>query len=307
MAQNPARRILVVGGGPAGVFAAMEAKRSDPGAQVTLLTEEPCEPYEKPPLSKGVLCGKCLPEHAPIAGHKGIGAHDIVLECGACCTAIDRAAHQVMTASGRAFPYDALILALGSVVRQLPQWPIGMRRVHYLRTEKDARALAAAMQPGKHLVIVGGGLIGLEVAASAATAGVRTTVLEVGPRILARVCDEATGAFVADAHRRHGVELHTGDMTRLPFPDAAFDVVVSSMAIHNITDAEARLRAIDEAARVLRPGGKLLIADFRYTPDYAARLRAAGLTAVEERGLGWRFMYGGPWTAVRLVKAARAG
>jgi NADPH-dependent 2,4-dienoyl-CoA reductase/sulfur reductase-like enzyme len=231
MAQNPARRILVVGGGPAGVFAAMEAKRSDPGAQVTLLTEEPCEPYEKPPLSKGVLCGKCLPEHAPIAGHKGIGAHDIVLECGACCTAIDRAAHQVMTASGRAFPYDALILALGSVVRQLPQWPIGMRRVHYLRTEKDARALAAAMQPGKHLVIVGGGLIGLEVAASAATAGVRTTVLEVGPRILARVCDEATGAFVADAHRRHGVELHTGDMIADVRPhDAGIDIATKAGA-----------------------------------------------------------------------------
>jgi arsenite methyltransferase len=118
-------------------------------------------------------------------------------------------------------------------------------------------------------------------------------------------------ADVTEANaRREGVadrvELHTGDMTRLPFPDAAFDVVVSSMAIHNITDTEARLRAIDEAARVLRPGGKLLIADFRYTPDYAARLRAAGLTAVEERGLGWRFTYGGPWTAVRSVKAVKA-
>jgi NADPH-dependent 2,4-dienoyl-CoA reductase/sulfur reductase-like enzyme len=231
MTQNSARRIVVVGGGPAGVFAAIEAKHSDPGAQVTLLTDESCEPYEKPPLSKGVLSGKCLPEHAPIAGHKGIGAHDIVLERDACCTSIDRAAHHVATASGRTFPYDALVLATGCVVRQLPQWPLGMSRVHYLRTEKDSRALAAAMKPGKHLVVVGGGLIGLEVAASAATAGVRTTVLEVGPRILARVCDEATGAFVADAHRRHGVEIHTGDMIADVRPhDAGIDIATKAGA-----------------------------------------------------------------------------
>src|SRR5690348_17184678 len=114
MPEKAARRIVVIGGGPAGVFAAIEAKRSDPGAQVTLLTDEPCEPYEKPPLSKGVLSGKCLPEHALIAGHNGVRAHDIVLECGACCTAIDRAAHHVATTSGRVFPYDALVLAPGS-------------------------------------------------------------------------------------------------------------------------------------------------------------------------------------------------
>jgi NADPH-dependent 2,4-dienoyl-CoA reductase/sulfur reductase-like enzyme len=182
-------------------------------------------------LSKGVLSGKCLPEHALIAGHSGIGAHDIVLERDACATTIDRAARQVATASGRTFPYDVLVLAPGSVVRQLPQWPMGMSRVHYLRTEKDARALAAAMRPGKHLVIVGGGLIGLEVAASAATSGVRTTVLEVGPRILARVCDEATGAFVADAHRRHGVEIHTGDMIEGVRPhDGGIDITTKNGA-----------------------------------------------------------------------------
>jgi NADPH-dependent 2,4-dienoyl-CoA reductase/sulfur reductase-like enzyme len=212
MAENAARRIVVIGGGPAGVFAALEAKRTDPAAEVTLLTEEACEPYEKPPLSKGVLTGKALPEHAPTAGRGGIAAHAVVFEQIACCVAIDRVAHHVTTASGRRYPYDALVLAPGSLVRELPQWPIGMPRVHYLRTEKDARALAAAMQPGKHLVIVGGGLIGLEVAASATSVGVKTTVLEVGPRILARVCDESTGAFVADTHRRHGVDIHTGDM-----------------------------------------------------------------------------------------------
>ena len=73
-------------------------------------------------------------------------------------TAIDRAAREVLTASGRRYPYDALVIATGCMVRELPQWPLGMPRVHYLRTEKDARALAAALRQSKHLLLIGGGL-----------------------------------------------------------------------------------------------------------------------------------------------------
>jgi 3-phenylpropionate/trans-cinnamate dioxygenase ferredoxin reductase component len=209
MSSQDAKKIVVIGGGPAGVFAAIEAKRADPAASVLLLTDEACEPYEKPPLSKAVLTGKALPEHALIAGPKGTAAHNVVLESTAVVTAVDRAARQVITADGRRYPYDALVLATGSLVRELTQLPLGMPRVHYLRTEADARPLAAALRGCKHLVVVGGGLIGLEAAASAAELGLRVTVLEVAPRILARVCDEETGAFIAEQHRRHGVDLHT--------------------------------------------------------------------------------------------------
>ena len=204
-----ARRIVVIGGGPAGVFAAIEAKRTDPAAQVVLLTDEACEPYEKPPLSKAVLTGKAAPEDALTAGRDGAVAHNVVLETEANCTAIDRAAHEVVTASGRRHAYDALVIATGSVVRELPQWPLGMPRVHYLRTASDSRALAAALREGKHLAVIGGGLIGLEVAASATALGLNATVLEIGPHILGRVCDEQTGAFIAETHRGHGVVLHT--------------------------------------------------------------------------------------------------
>ena len=133
----------------------------------------------------------------------------MVLERTAVVTAIDRATREVIAADGRRYRYDTLVLATGSLVRELAQLPLGMPRVHYLRTEADARALAAALRGCKHLVVVGGGLIGLEAAASAAELGMRITVLEVAPRILARVCDEETGAFIAGEHRRHGVDLHT--------------------------------------------------------------------------------------------------
>ena len=204
------KRIVVVGGGPAGVLAAVEAKRTDPGAQVLLLTDEACEPYEKPPLSKAVLTGKALPEHALIAGAGGVAAQNVVLERTAVVTAIDRTAREVIAIDERRYPYDALVLATGSLVRELPQFPIGMTGVHYLRNEADARALGVVLGQSKNLVVVGGGLIGLEVAASARELGVRTTVLEVAPRILARVCDEDTAAFIVNEHRRRGVDLRTG-------------------------------------------------------------------------------------------------
>jgi NADPH-dependent 2,4-dienoyl-CoA reductase/sulfur reductase-like enzyme len=201
------RNIVIIGGGPAGVFAAIEAKRRDSGASVTLISEEPCEPYERPPLSKAVLLGKASAADAPIAGPKGLAGHGVILECDTRCTAVDRAVQEIITASGRRLGYDALVIATGSVVRQIPVLPLGAPHIHYLRTEAHARALAGELKAAEHLAVVGGGLIGLEVAASAAELGVKVTVIEVLPRVLARVCDEATSARVHDPHRRHGVDI----------------------------------------------------------------------------------------------------
>jgi arsenite methyltransferase len=102
------------------------------------------------------------------------------------------------------------------------------------------------------------------------------------------------------------VELRTGDLRAMPVADASIDVVVSSLAIHNVVEAEGRRRALDEAMRALRLGGRLVIADIAHvTHGYAAHLRARGMDAVTVRGLGWRFWYGGPWAATSVVTARK--
>jgi NADPH-dependent 2,4-dienoyl-CoA reductase/sulfur reductase-like enzyme len=235
-----ARHIVVIGGGPAGVFAAIEAKRRDAGADVTLISDEPSEPYERPPLSKAVLLGKARAADAPIAGPKGMAGHGVTLVLHTRCAAIDRAARAVVTTSGRRFPYDALVIATGSMVRQIPALPLSAPRVHYLRTEAHAVALAAELKAAQHLAVVGGGLIGLEVAASARELGVEVTVIEVAPRILARVCDEETSAFIAAEHRRHGVDIRlnakltdaeTGSDGRLALKIAGGDTIRADLVV----------------------------------------------------------------------------
>lgn len=101
------------------------------------------------------------------------------------------------------------------------------------------------------------------------------------------------------------VELRTADMTALPLADAAVDVIVSSLAVHNIGTPEGRRRALDEAARVLRPGGRLAIADLWETRRHADHLAALGWRDVRRRNLGWRMWYGGPWFPTHLVTATK--
>src|SRR6516225_7216317 len=117
----------------------------------------------------------------------------------------------------------------------------------------------------------------------------------------------------AEATRRNAVaegvadrvELHTADMTALPFEDDSFDMVLSSLAIHNIKGSAGREKAISEAVRVLRPGGRLLIADIRGTRQHQAQLVKFGMNDVARRGLGWRFWWCDPFGVTRLVTATK--
>ena len=102
------------------------------------------------------------------------------------------------------------------------------------------------------------------------------------------------------------VQIETGDMRALPFPDATFDLVVSSLAIHNIRSNADRKRAIVEGFRVLKPGGRIVIADIRATAIYGDALRALGASNVERRRLGWRFWWGNPFAGTTLLTASKA-
>jgi SAM-dependent methyltransferase len=120
-------------------------------------------------------------------------------------------------------------------------------------------------------------------------------------------CSEATLANAEAEGVADRIELHTRDMTDLQFPDASFDVVVSSLAIHNLPGNKAWLAAIDEAVRVLRPGGRLVIADIGFTRLYANRLRQRGMENVNRRDLGWRAWWGLPLIRTHAVTATKPG
>ncbi len=195
---------VIVGAGEAGVGAAFALRAAGYAEPVTLIGGEAELPYERPPLSKDVLGGGVL---KPIRAEADYTAAEITLLRGRTVRRLRREAREVEFEDGGGLGYDRLLLATGAAPRRLEVPGADQGPVHTLRDARDALALRAAIEPGMRVAIVGGGLIGLEVAAAARSRGAAVTVLEAGPRLLGRGVPEELAGLLAMAHRSNGVRL----------------------------------------------------------------------------------------------------
>ncbi|MGO4342286.1 NAD(P)/FAD-dependent oxidoreductase [Pedococcus sp. 2YAF34] len=204
------RTFVVVGGGLAGAKAVEALRDKGFEGRLVLLAGEDHLPYERPPLSKDYLkTGEGL-DDAFVHDAQWYADHDVDVRTGTVVTALDRDAHEVVTESGERLHWDRLLLATGSSPRRLTLPGADLDGVLSLRTIEDSDRLRAAMGPGRRLVLVGGGWIGLEVAAASREAGAEVTVLEALDLPLVRVLGPTVARVFADLHREHGVDLRTG-------------------------------------------------------------------------------------------------
>ncbi len=206
------RQIVIVGAGQAGCWAAKTLRQFDFDGRIVLLGEELHPPYDRPPLSKSVLVGEASPESTRYLSHDDLKGLEIEFEPGAKVTHVDRVDRSVGVAGTGSLSYDKLILTMGARVRPLVLPGSEEAPIHYLRSIEDCIALHDVLVPGKRVIVVGGGLIGLEVAAAARKLGAEATVIEVAERVLARVAGPEVSAFITDVHRGRGVEVLCGVM-----------------------------------------------------------------------------------------------
>ncbi|SDE23270.1 3-phenylpropionate/cinnamic acid dioxygenase ferredoxin--NAD(+) reductase subunit [Paraburkholderia lycopersici] len=201
--------IVIVGAGQAGALAAAELRQQGYAGRVVLIGEEAHAPYERPPLSKDVLL---QPQTARCAIHgEGFYAEqNIELKLGMAATALDAQARTIALADGETLAFDALLLATGARVRRLPMLDALGENVHTLRTLDDAQRLLPVLQAGKRVLLVGAGVIGLELASSAVDLGAQVTVVEQASRAMARCAPPLLTDHLCNVHRARGVALHLG-------------------------------------------------------------------------------------------------
>lgn len=202
--------IVVIGAGQAAASLVAKLRTEGFTGAITVIGDEPLAPYQRPPLSKQYLLKEMELERLFLRSAAFYDEQKITLRLGDPVTAIDRAGKTV-TVGGSAVPYDQLALATGALPRRLPAAIGGdLEGVYTVRTLADVDAMAPEFQPGRRLLVIGGGYIGLEAAAVAAKLGLEVTLVEMAPRILQRVAATETSDFFRATHRAHGVTLREG-------------------------------------------------------------------------------------------------
>ncbi|MDX1291746.1 MAG: FAD-dependent oxidoreductase [Hyphomonas sp.] len=222
-----AKRIVVIGGGQAAAQAIQSLRMGGYTGALTLIGDEPVLPYQRPPLSKAYMKGEFAEERLYFKPSNWYADNKVDLVLSTRATGIDRTTRRVDLENGGHLDYDALIIATGSRPRMLPIEGADLDQVHELRSLADVERIRPQMVAGRSIVIVGAGYIGLEAAAVARQMGLNVTVLEMAPRVLARVTSPVMSEFYEAEHRRQGVDIRTGtSLSKLEGKDGAVTTAV---------------------------------------------------------------------------------
>ena len=198
--------LVVIGASYAGVQAAISAREAGYAEPIHIVSDENVLPYQRPPLSKAYLLDGVTEDKLVIRGEKYFADKKIELVLGERATRIDRAGKRVELQGKPTLPFDRLVIATGSRARQLPA-AAALNNIFYLRSLADARALKARLADASEVVVIGGGFIGLEVAASAAKTGKKVTVIESTKRLIERALSPVLSEFLCYTHKSHGVDI----------------------------------------------------------------------------------------------------
>ncbi|MFZ5602148.1 MAG: NAD(P)/FAD-dependent oxidoreductase [Pseudomonadota bacterium] len=200
---------IIIGASHAGAQLATSLRKEGWAGRIVVIGDETQLPYHRPPLSKALLMKEKTPDQIEIFKATVYEKSSVEFRLGLSVEKIDRAAKTVLLNNGETLAYTKLALCTGARVRKLEIPGANLKGVHYLRTLADAEKIQSEVKPGGHAVIVGGGYIGLETAASLRKLGMDVTVLEMMNRVLERVTAPELSAYYTDLHQRHGVKIIT--------------------------------------------------------------------------------------------------
>ncbi|PND54511.1 hypothetical protein CRM90_27585 [Mycobacterium sp. ENV421] len=205
--RTTAHRIVIAGAGLAGLSAAERLRERGHTGEVVIVGDEPHRPYNRTPLSKGLLTGEVSRHDLPLRSYTEL---DATWRLGTPILGLDLDQHHLLLPGGEHLDFNGLIIATGVQARHLPDAPVHLPHVRMLHTLADADAIDRALAKANHVAIVGGGFIGCEIAVTARARGLHATIVDLTPTLLARSLGPALGAIVGDIHRDAGVRLHLG-------------------------------------------------------------------------------------------------
>ena len=219
-------KVVIIGGGMAAARACINLRANDYQGQITLISEEALLPYDRPPLSKSSIMQEDEPAPIFLLEADMMASLKVDARLGVAASKIDRDAKMVFLSDGSAVAYDKLLIATGAKPRTLGPHALT------LRDHRDTLALRGKFAPGKHIIVIGGGFIGLELASTAIKRGCKVTLIEAQPRILMRGVPEAIATIIHNRHLEAGVEMLVG-------------VGIEEIAVHHVKLKDGRILAAD--------------------------------------------------------------